>query len=78
MRSQTSAFIHSTVVGIPSLQEFHPHSDLKSTESERLLFLFLLKVPKEVQKWQRPAVVCSITWGSCVHQWHIGKLPGGV
>ncbi|GAB5572538.1 calpain-3 isoform X1 [Prionailurus iriomotensis] len=35
----------------------------------------IYEVPKEVQKWQRPAVVCSITWGSCVHQWHMGKLP---
>lgn len=70
--------MHSTVAGFPFPCAFHPCADVKSTESEQLLFLFFLKVPKEVSKRQQPAVVHSVAWGSCVHQWHIGKLPGGV
>lgn len=52
--------IHPPTAGVPFLQAFRLHSDLRSTESECLLFLFLLKVPKEVQKWRQPAVACSI------------------
>lgn len=70
--------MHPAIAGAPFLQTFCLCSDLRSTESECLLFLFLPKVPKEVQKWQQPAVACSITWGSCVclAQWEAS--PGGL